>query len=216
MGQATVDLPDPLENAPAPLTNADDLLAQLAGQEIDRMLADSDVEAEHAGDGTAGHTAPGGAEITSDPAYQKELDDLFNQLQAAPIEDMTVQGAPPVEPAPAPAELAAAIAPPPASAEAPAAVPQPLPAAPPAPAEQPTTAAEREALNAPPDLATTIEQAVVEVHRQRTGPLVRALELINFPFSACPDAVRDLLGQFAILTFMNAIAVLLYLLIFRA
>src|SRR5688572_9207907 len=53
MRQSTVDLPDPLnqrdrdnhpDNLPAPdpapgLQNADDLLAQLAGQEVDRLLA---------------------------------------------------------------------------------------------------------------------------------------------------------------------------------
>ncbi len=49
MGQATVDLPDPLKS-PAPTTSGgtDDLLAQLAGEEIDRLLADADVEASSA------------------------------------------------------------------------------------------------------------------------------------------------------------------------
>ena len=55
MGQAAVDLPDPLDNPPtqagAPeraAAGADDLLAQMAGQEIDRLLADADVEPEPA------------------------------------------------------------------------------------------------------------------------------------------------------------------------
>src|SRR5215213_6870575 len=45
MGQAAVDLPDPLD-APPPssLSGTDDLLAQLAGDEIDRLLAEADVE----------------------------------------------------------------------------------------------------------------------------------------------------------------------------
>src|SRR5690348_14324779 len=45
MGQATVDLPDPLD-APPPssLSGTDDLLAQLAGDEIDRLLAEADLE----------------------------------------------------------------------------------------------------------------------------------------------------------------------------
>jgi hypothetical protein len=51
MGQATVDLPDPLDPAAAsteapaaPAASADDLLAQLAGEEIDRLLAEADAE----------------------------------------------------------------------------------------------------------------------------------------------------------------------------
>src|SRR5437763_393337 len=45
MGQAAIDLPDPLQNS-ARLAgpSADDLLAQLAGEEIDRLLAEADVE----------------------------------------------------------------------------------------------------------------------------------------------------------------------------
>jgi hypothetical protein len=40
MGQAVADLPDPLENRPEPAQGNDELLAQLAGDEIDRLLAD--------------------------------------------------------------------------------------------------------------------------------------------------------------------------------
>src|SRR4051812_9933742 len=54
MGQAStadhptaVDLPKPNEAATAaPLASADDLLAQLAGEEIDRLLAESDADTE--------------------------------------------------------------------------------------------------------------------------------------------------------------------------
>ncbi len=48
MGQAVVDLPDPLEKQPSSATSADDLLAQLAGDEIDRMLSEADVDASAA------------------------------------------------------------------------------------------------------------------------------------------------------------------------
>src|SRR6266566_5715295 len=45
MGQAAVDLPDPLQNqAAVGGPSADDLLAQLAGEEIDRLLAEAEVE----------------------------------------------------------------------------------------------------------------------------------------------------------------------------
>src|SRR5205085_7155067 len=46
MGQAAVDLPDPLESPPpAANTSTDDLLAQLAGDEIDRLLAEAELSA---------------------------------------------------------------------------------------------------------------------------------------------------------------------------
>ncbi|HEY8666693.1 MAG TPA: hypothetical protein VIL86_08520 [Tepidisphaeraceae bacterium] len=58
MAQATVDLPDPLDQpAMATSAGADDLLSQLAGDEIDRMLAEADVES---GEGEAGSDAAGG------------------------------------------------------------------------------------------------------------------------------------------------------------
>src|SRR5687768_9013067 len=49
MGQATVDLPDPLEShSSAGLAGTDDLLAQLAGDEIDRHLGGADDAGEPA------------------------------------------------------------------------------------------------------------------------------------------------------------------------
>src|SRR4051794_28186908 len=47
MGKAAVDLPDPLQQSSdggrhKPLTSTDELLAQLAGEEIDRLLAEVD------------------------------------------------------------------------------------------------------------------------------------------------------------------------------
>jgi hypothetical protein len=44
MGQAMVDLPDPLETPRASGLGADDLLAQMAGDEIDRLLAEAEAE----------------------------------------------------------------------------------------------------------------------------------------------------------------------------
>src|SRR5947209_13799274 len=43
MGKAAIDLPDPLEAiAPGAPSSVDDLLAQMAGEEIDRLLSESD------------------------------------------------------------------------------------------------------------------------------------------------------------------------------
>lgn len=64
MGKAPVDLPDPLEQPSSPPgAGADDLLSQLAGDEIDRLLA----EAER---------APGGPEMRRDAAAEPEEDEL--------------------------------------------------------------------------------------------------------------------------------------------
>jgi hypothetical protein len=81
MGQAAVDLPETPDAAPAPLTSADDLLAQLAGAEIDRMLAESD--------GDLGEQEPGNmpAEHADDaiaraPADEAELNKLLESASA--------------------------------------------------------------------------------------------------------------------------------------
>src|SRR5687768_12376793 len=65
MGQATIS-PDPLDESrtTTSIASADDLLAQLAGEEIDRLLAESEAErasagAERAGGAEAPVVAPG-------------------------------------------------------------------------------------------------------------------------------------------------------------
>ena len=125
MGRAAPDLPDPLENAEsAPTGGADDLLSQLSGDEIDRLLAEADVEADplpEAADAPAPATAiasdtaepaPVAADASASaaaPALESQLDELFSSLN---------------EPPPAvPTEVAAeaAEAPPPVATPAPAA-----------------------------------------------------------------------------------------------
>jgi hypothetical protein len=63
MGKAPVDLPDPLEQqSSAPGVGADDLLSQMAGDEIDRLLAEAD-------------RAPGGPEMRR---QETTVDDTAN------------------------------------------------------------------------------------------------------------------------------------------
>ncbi len=50
---------------------------------------------------------------------------------------------------------------------------------------------------------------------QRSGLLLKPLEWFNAPFNSLPDAVRDVAGQVAIVTLVNALAVLLYIVLFR-
>src|SRR5262245_38033468 len=106
MGQAAVDLPNSSDRNPAPLQSADDLLSQMAGAQIDRMLADADEE----GDGDAAKApaksgAAGAAESSAvtgpaHDAYKAEVDDLFRQLDSVTLAPKT---APTEQPAPAPA-----------------------------------------------------------------------------------------------------------------
>ena len=90
MGQAGVDLPDPLDTRPSPGRHgpvagagapadfadpgslddagADDLLSQLAGEEIDRLLAAADVESESSIAEPAASSPPTPAPRTPSPA----------------------------------------------------------------------------------------------------------------------------------------------------
>ena len=94
MGQAAVDLPDPLEQPAQPASgNADDLLSQLVGDEIDRLLADADV------------TRPGG----TGPAPAAAPTPAATPAPAAPTPtDLDASGHPPVAAPPASEEAAPA------------------------------------------------------------------------------------------------------------
>jgi hypothetical protein len=85
MGQAAVDLPDPLNSSPPADSNAgaDDLLAQLAGDEIDRLLAESDEDAAKpiGSSGRALEPVPANPASPADDAEQ--LDDVLKQLDGS-------------------------------------------------------------------------------------------------------------------------------------
>lgn len=222
MGQATVDLPDPLAPQSPNAASTDELLAQLAGEEIDRLLAEAD--SELAGDAkpssAAVSTAP--AAVVSTPAAEKsptgaasppatlsaELDDLFAQLTVGSAADIAVP-TPTTRP---PAAL---------TTVTPAAVPgtEVAASAVPTAEDQATTAAERGALSAPdippaPTAPQTGSQS--PANGDELLPLyLRPLEWINAPLAACPEHVRDAIGKIAILTTINALSILAYLLFLR-
>ena len=56
---------------------------------------------------------------------------------------------------------------------------------------------------------------VIDDANRPTPLLVRVLEWINVPLLGWPDAVREAMGKVAILTLLNAVAVLLYVLWLR-
>jgi hypothetical protein len=163
MGQATVDLPDPLQNTqPAPAKSADDLLSQMAGDEIDRLLAETDSEPA---------TAAGGAIATAQPGSPAApgTADLDAVLETA------------------------------AAADHPAAIVQTTV---PAPAQPPVSL----------DDSPKIELG----DPVRGFPLLlRPLQWLSAPLDPWPDQLRDVLGKVGLMTLINALAVLAYVLLFR-
>ena len=224
MGQAPVALPDPLSAAPVNSGNTDDLLAQLAGEEIERLLAEADEPAPGKADQMAPPVAPtavAGSAVAaarvspreapaspqSQPASKPapgaggetedlELNALFTQLDGA-----------------GPAGPAEAIAAPVAAAPAP--VSEPEPSAADALAQE---MLEDAAVSGGSALAgNAAPMTVPEVEENRAaGPLpIRLLEWVNRPLESCSDQCRDLIGKIAILTTVNAAAVLAYVMFFR-
>jgi hypothetical protein len=252
MGKS-LDLPDPLESAPnKPLANADDLLAQLAGEEVDRLLAEADAEGKQKSAAAPDTSAP--APVEPEAAIQNQLDALFSEITTAQPTPSSAPAAPAPAPVPvsAPAPVAPIGVPPigPVATNLPADVnpdevlaailgepgkmgklpdftPPPTPptallaahAALAAPAE--TSAAERAALvKADPadELPGPGELDALTGPIDDDGPLpiyLKPLEWLNAPLELLPSTARDVLGQAAILTLVNAIAVLIYVFVFR-
>jgi hypothetical protein len=179
MGQATVDLPDPLEKPKAaPTASADDLLAQLAGDEIDRLLAESD-------SGKAPEAAPASDAMMKSSAAA-DIDALLSGESPSPA----VVVAPPVV-----AEAAPAIE---------AVVEEP--------AETETGSNERAELAASELGQQSADLPDVDVDLPF---FLKPFVWLSAPLDALPEQWRELVGKAAILTMVNAIAVLAYVVIFR-
>jgi len=265
-GQATVDLPDPLDPADVLGTPAsdgpgapasDELMAQLAGDEIDRLLAEAD---EDRGGGAGASPAvnsgewsdarasdvplpvPAPAEDAVDAVQQAsaaiteeavasldaELEDLFKQIQTDP------QAAKSIEPTrvDAPIDPVDPVAP--AGVEAPQ---EPVdvaqsdtPITSHAPVEQ--ASAPSAGVVAPVLSAQAVavpssqvseqvelkldELPAVPLRRSLLGRvLIKPLEWVNFPLADADASIRITIGKIAILTLFNAIAVIVYVLVFR-
>ena len=215
MGQATVDLPDPLETPPpATAGGTDDLLAQLAGDEIDRLLADADA-------------APAPPPRRFTPAAPSNLVSQDRTVQAAPA---------PLAASPdSDVELAAALNSLLSETE------EKLPSAKPDAiasgnadsmhlagsieeisaaelAEAETSSRERDALH--PDFPATEDAALDSLPTDDSDDnslpfYLLPLEWINAPLANTSESVREAIGKIAILTLFNAAAVLIYVLFIR-
>ena len=127
--------------------------------------------------------------------------------QAAPVQTALVPTTPPVAP------------PPP---EEPVAIPPSKPAPVAAPSDLGTSLLERSALKAiQPSVAAALQKDAAKADERPPLwmlPLVgltKLLEWVNAPLAACPDRTRNVMGRIALLTLLNALGVLVYVLFFR-
>jgi hypothetical protein len=197
------------------LASADDLLSQMAGDEIDRLLAEAEVEKGPPLNTAAVESAPVEAPVETTEA---QLDALMNDISAEPEDPApaaTIDPAPaPEVPAPAAAqtiiadpnqaakELDAALAS--ASLDS---LPEVKPPETETSSEEKSALADvSEALDAP-DATDDVEQPI---------PIyLKPLVWFNAPMMLLPEWAREALGKVAILTLVNAIAVFAYVLLFR-
>jgi len=177
----TDPLDGPLAAGGPPDGHADDLLSELAGAEIDRMLAAADVE-------PAQPVVPPPPPVALVPEVAPPIPEPVVVAAPAPAPVSAPPPEPPAVPVPAPSDLDAVLAD--ASFE-------PTKPAPPTPPD---------AASLPLDLGDPIP-----------GPrlAVRLLALLNPPADAVPDRVRETVGKVAVVTLINAVAVLAYVLLFR-
>jgi len=236
MGQAALDLPDPLQQQPAGASSADDLLSQLAGDEIDRLLTESDTETPD--EQLASEPTPLATPTSELPAIdplaashaqesvvveadQDKLTTLEHESHPAePGADLhsvlstSMEGAPPADPLPAAkididqhlATDADRVLAP-HTAELKADGIELKPHG----TDDQEDASERQGL-----LATMAAEATDE--DITAGPLpiwLRPLEWLNAPMDALSDEVRSFFGKAAILTLVNSAAVIAYVLLFR-
>ncbi len=249
MGQATVDLPDPLENPnSALLTSADDLLAQLAGDEIDRLLAEAELDKD---DATPARAESAGLiddkAAQPDPQDTSEIDELFAELEVAknvkPAEGAAsapLKAGEALKPMAPVADDSAAL-----DGQALASVLSPVG---PTNDVNPSTAAtvpQAVAVAAAPSLIDIdVSEALAARGDEETGTdervglsdlevspvspeianlvdtsdlpvYLKPLVWLNSPLDTFPDEVREMLGKIGIVTMVNAVAVLAYVMIFR-
>jgi hypothetical protein len=250
MGQATLDLPDPLEPAAAPATPAaaDDLLAQLANDEIDRLLAEAEFEPEKHGKPAPAANAPPRSPAV-DAAFDAALKGAAGSQPSPQAQTLPVVANAPAPPAPSTLsqqmqQVFAGTTP--VTAAAPDVIDVPgvakivdakvidtqlAPSGPAklannaeltpvvvAPVDGGTSLAERDGLRAGEIEALTADPLgeLDEPESEARVPLVlKPLVWINAPFAAVPEGAREALGKVAIVTLVNAIGVLAYVLIFR-
>lgn len=226
MPEASNDLPNPLETAAPSSKSADDLVAQLAEKAIDQMLADKEIERPE--NAVAVVDAPSTAIEEPEKTIENQVASVESQLDSL-LTDLVQPAGNSVAAAPA-ASFASPVETPAAQVAAPVA---PEPVATPAPAEEPAPATTKLNQSEVDDLVGTysgprdsdIARAQTDVQTllhniepsgpSGPNPLVILLEWINMPFNFIPARTKTHLGNIAILTLINALAVLAYVMYLR-
>ena len=240
MGKAALDLPDPLQAPPeGPKASTDDLLSQLAGEEIDRLLAEADAEQPavsrapvHVGPppqpDDSESTPPSNSPVAVPDAAPRPGSEASAKMAATGSAEVAAEMdalfsaavAKDAEAAKAAAE--ADVAGPTEGAGEDVASKVVADAA--VEAEAETTAAERAGLQVPAGVATidSVLQAAAEgpgaAVDDDDAPLpfyLRPLEWLNLPLALLPENVRDFVGKAAIVTLFNAAIILAYVLLVR-
>ena len=254
---SVTDLPDPLDQPPAPQgSSPDDLLSQMADEAIDKLMADADRGAStsrptpaHLNDSktrvdetsTDGRGMSGVEDLVLEPepaveagAVQSELDAVFDKLDdeklAGNAADSVLRPPPeattelvanpdteiasldtaaepdygtPIEDVPASKS--------PTPSETPA-VTQPV-------APTPTHATpSSESTGRAADVRALLDEAVTSNAGTSSAVgsiLLLPLRILNAPFNGLSDGARNTLGQIGIMTLLNAVAVLVYVIWFR-
>lgn len=227
MAQAAADPFDSLENSPDSLASTDDLLSQMAGKEVDRLLAENEPDSAE-----APAPFPDAPPLEQQQSMTAQLDELFTDLQNSP--GAPAQQKPPeakISASTEGEERAALLEA--AGFDGPRAAPAELEGDSQDPINEAPKGPERSALleaagfeasdssspTAAPAAAAITEPAAEDAPANNLlAPLPRylkPLEWLNAPLDTCPAGVRQLLGKAAILTLINALAVLAYVLVIR-
>jgi hypothetical protein len=240
MGKAAVELAEPPPSA-GDAGNADELLSQMAGDEIDRLLAEADVEPTAAAAtpdmvATPAVDASAGVVAASNSAPSSRSDDMIDSADLAPqldalFEQLNAQN----DASESDAAVVTAIAPPTVETDNATAHPE----APATDSAASTAVLETRtsdepddpvaaALAAPDDTALSEHEVTAHPASQRkhaTGVaglveqllnvLLLPLQMLNEPLENCSDSLRQGLGWIGIVTTINAVAVIAYVLLFR-
>jgi len=209
------DLPDPLDSTPTSASaNPDDLLAQMADEAINKLMAEAekdDLPVRMPPRAPVQAVPEPIAEVSAPPEPPPAAPSIESTLDAAVAQAKQVSE--PVESrhTESPHNESALTSPP---------SPQPVEVSEDSIALLGTTddvvlPTEEHAV---PSSAADVKALLAEpVHHDRAGASVVLLPLriVNAPFAVLGDRVRNAVGQIAIVTLINALAVLAYVLIFR-
>ena len=212
-------------NAPAPASElppggADEMIAQAASEQIEQLLAKADVERPAPDNEGAAPSPAAPADVSSRPIV------AVDATAEKPVQESTAQ-APLAEEQIAPAPVQASsteTSPVEARGNEASAKGKPQAATAGAP-EAPTVQDAKSKSDAPVTNAPATEEpetdAVAEDEQHASEERSQApawlipLELVNRPFESIPDSIRSALGKAAILTLINATALLVYVFKFR-